>query len=144
MGVAGGQATFSLVRHTSTQDLRQHLYLHAVMACGVLAPDRHWQTPARQPNFLFPVRALSRMYRGRFMAALRELAATLPGGDTALTEEGRKALYRHDWVVCAKTPLGGRVQVLDYLSRYTHRMAIGNERIKAITPQGDVVFIPTT
>ena len=46
----------------------------------------------------------------------------------------QRALYRHDWVVYAKTPLGGPAQVLEYLSRYTHRTAIGNERIRAITP----------
>ena len=140
MGVAGGQGAFSLVLHTWTQDLRQHLHLHAVMACGVLAADGHWQTPARRPDFLFPVRALSRVYRGRFMAALRDRAEQPSSGDAVLTPQGRKALYRHDWVVYAKTPLGGPAQVLDYLSRYTHRTAIGNERIKAITPEGEVVF----
>jgi len=140
MGVAGGQGAFSLVLHTWTQDLRQHLHLHAVMACGVLAADGHWQTPARRPDFLFPVRALSRVYRGRFMAALRDRAGQPSSGDSMLTPQGRKALYRHDWVVYAKTPLGGPAQVLDYLSRYTHRTAIGNERIKAITPEGEVVF----
>jgi len=141
MGIAGGQAAFSLVLHTWTQDLRQHLHIHAVMACGVLAPDGHWQVPARKPDFLFPVRALSRVFRGRFMAALRARAASTPTcADASLTAEGRKTLYRHDWVVYAKTPLGGPAQVLEYLSRYTHRTAIGNERIKTITPQGEVVF----
>jgi len=134
MGVAGGQAAFSLVLHTWTQDLRLHLHIHAVMACGVLAADGHWQVPVRKPDFLFPVRALSRVYRGKFMAALRERA------DAGLSHEDFKALYRHAWVVYAKTPLGGPAQVLDYLSRYTHRTAIGNERIKAISPAGEVVF----
>lgn len=134
MVVAGGQAAFSLVLHTWTQDLRQHVHLHAVMACGVLVPDGHWQAPARRPDFLFPVHALSKVYRGKFMAALRAL------GHVGLSREDQHRLYRHDWVVYAKTPLGGPAQVLDYLSRYTHRTAIGNERIKAITPEGEVVF----
>ena len=147
MGITGGQAAFSLVLHTWSQDLRQHLHLHAVMACGVLArdsdsgPDRHWQVPIRKPNFLFPVHALSSVFRGHFMAALKALALSDPTLDDAnLSPEGRKALYRHSWVVYAKTPLGGPAQVLDYLSRYTHRTAIGNERIKAITSGGEVIF----
>jgi hypothetical protein len=154
MGVSGGQAAFSLVLHTWSQDLRQHLHLHAVMACGVLGRDEHdgsarqWHLPVRKPDFLFPVHALSRVFRGHFMAALKALA-TLTVADPAwaaarcdanLTPQGRRALYRHDWVVYAKTPLGGPAQVLAYLSRYTHRTAIGNERIKAITPAGEVAF----
>lgn len=141
MGVENGQPAFSLVLHTWTQDLRQHLHLHAVMACGVLAPDGHWQVPARKPDFLFPVRALSRVYRGKFIAKLRDLAARDPQHtDAVFSPAGRQALYRHDWVVYAKTPLAGPAQVLDYLSRYTHRTAIGNERIKSISPAGEVVF----
>ncbi len=141
MGVAGGQGAFSLVLHTWGQDLRQHLHLHAVMACGVLSPEGRWALPSRKPDFLFPVHALSSVFRAHFMAALKGLAtsaATLD--DPSLAPEGRRALYRHHWVVYAKTPLGGPAQVLDYLSRYTHRTAIGNERIKAITNKGEVVF----
>jgi len=145
MGVEGGQGAFSLVLHTWSQDLRQHLHLHAVMACGVLKPDgdkgANWHTPVRKPNFLFPVRALSRVFRAKFMAALQALAQADPGlQDVNLQPLGRKALYRHAWVVYAKTPLGGPAQVLSYLSRYTHRTAIGNERIKAVTSNGEVIF----
>ena len=141
MGVAGGQPAFSLVLHTWSQDLSQHLHLHAVMACGVLGPDGLWHAPARRPDFLFPVRALSPVFRAKFMAALVRLAAhTGAPQDDNLSPQGRQALYRHAWVVYAKTPLGGPAQVLQYLSRYTHRTAIGNERIKAITAGDEVVF----
>ena len=141
MGIQGGQAAFSLVLHTWSQDLRQHLHLHAVMACGVLCADGHWQAPVRKPDFLFPVRALSRVFRGKVMAALQALAATdLACEDANLKPQGRRALYQHDWVVYAKTPLGGPAQVLNYLSRYTHRTAIGNERIQAITATDEVLF----
>lgn len=141
MGVAGGQPAFSLVLHTWGQDLSQHLHLHAVMACGVLGPGGQWHTPARRPDFLFPVRALRLVFRAKFMAELLRLAhnAGAPRDDN-LSPQGRKALYRHAWVVYAKTPLGGPAQVLQYLSRYTHRTAIGNERIKAITADDEVVF----
>ena len=56
-----------------------------------------------------------------------------PQGNEQLWPARQRALYRHDWVVYAKTPLGGPAQVLEYLSRYTHRTAIGNERIRAIS-----------
>ena len=144
MGIHGGTPAFSLVLHTWTQDLRLHLHVHAVMACGVLGPDGVWHAPARQPDFLFPVQALSKVFRGKFLAALckahrnNELERD-PQGAPAAWAQRQRELYRHDWVVYAKTPLGGPAQVLEYLARYTHRTAIGNERIKAIT-QSEVVF----
>ena len=81
--------------------------------------------------------ALSRVFRGKFLQALQEAgAAGLLARDPALTQEDRtrraQALRRHEWVVYAKTPLAGPAAVLDYLSRYTHRTAIGNERLLAI------------
>ena len=144
MGVTSGVPAFSLVLHTWTQDLRLHIHVHAVMACGVLEPDGMWHTPIRKPDFLFPVQALSKVFRGKFLAALgkahhRGQLERDPQGDGAGWVQRHRALYRHDWVVYAKTPLGGPAQVLEYLSRYTHRTAIGNERIKAITTE-EVVF----
>jgi len=138
MGTSHGSPAFSLVLHTWTQDLALHIHAHAVMACGVLAQDGQWSVPARKPDFLFPVQALSKVFRGKFMAAL---TAARQGHQIARDPQAahsdwyqrQKQLYRHDWVVYAKTPLGGPVQVLEYLSRYTHRTAIGNERIRAIT-----------
>jgi len=142
----GGCGAFTLVLHTWTQDLRRHLHVHALMACGGLCgqleDDVRWVTPRRGAGFLFPVQALSRVFRGKFLAALQQAAAagTLPrdpdAGAQALRERER-ALREHDWVVYAKTPLAGPAAVLDYLSRYTHRTAIGNERLLAI--EGDQV-----
>lgn len=144
MGVAGGVGAFSLVLHTWTQDLRQHVHLHAVMACGVLGQDGQWQTPARKSDFLFAVRALSKVFRGKFLAALvsarkdGRLERDPQGGDVDWRQRSRQ-LYQHDWVVYAKTPLGGPAQVLEYLSRYTHRTAISNERIRAVNDH-EVLF----
>jgi Putative transposase/Transposase zinc-binding domain len=133
MGVSDGQSAFSLVLHTWSQNLCQHLHLHAVMACGVLGVDGQWHTPSRGAGFLFPVRALSKVFRARFMQALKSRAEQADAPDDAnLRPAGRKALYRHDWVVYAKTPLAGPAQALEYLSRYTHRTAIGNERLKRL------------
>ena len=133
----GGTPAFTLVLHTWTQDLRRHLHVHAVIACGALAADGQWQTPPRAPRFLFPVTALSTVFRGKFMAALQQAhqQQALPrdpqGADPQWRQRSR-ALYRHSWVVYAKTPLGGPEQVLEYLARYTHRTALSNERIVGI------------
>ncbi len=137
----GGVGAFTLVLHTWTQDLRRHLHVHALMACGALQFDATgastWVRPMRGERFLFPVHALSRVFREKFLDALKRAieAGALPH-DPADTQRARRerlqALRRHDWVVYAKTPLAGPAAVLDYLSRYTHRTAIGNERLVAI------------
>jgi len=137
----GGIGAFTLVLHTWTQDLRRHLHVHALMACGALQLDAGgtgvWIEPRRSRNFLFPVHALSRVFRGKFLQALRDAigAGRLPRdpSDTDCARHQRVlALRRHDWVVYAKTPLAGPAAVLDYLARYTPRTAIGNERLVAI------------
>lgn len=144
----GGIGAFTLVLHTWTQDLRRHLHVHALMACGALQLDAEgggrWCAPRRAPGFLFPVHALSRVFRGKFLQALHEAAeAGALARDPACTEATRQqrlqALRRHDWVVYAKTPLAGPAAVLQYLSRYTHRTAIGHERLLGI--EGDKVRI---
>jgi len=113
------------VLHTWTQDLRRHIHLHAVMACGVLK-DGHWHAPARKPDFLFPVQALSKVLRGKFLQALADAhrsgrIAHDPQGQHAAWCERQRALWRHAWVVYAKAPLGGPAQVLAYLSRYSQQ-----------------------
>ncbi len=137
----GATPAFTLVLHTWTQDLRRHIHVHALMACGGLDDQGQWCAPKRSPTFLFPVHALSKVLRGKFLDALRLAgqAGKLPH-DPASTDVARHArlaqLKRHDWVVYAKTPLAGPEVVLDYLSRYTHRVAISNERIVGIDGQG--------
>ena len=139
----GGTGAFTLVLHTWTQDLRRHLHVHALMACGAMqlvgngAGDGAWTRPRRARNFLFPVHALSKVFRAKFMQALQQAgdagALARDPAATALARAQRvRALRRHDWVVYAKTPLAGPAAVLDYLSRYTHRTAIGNERLVGI------------
>jgi len=137
----GGVGAFTLVLHTWTQDLRRHLHVHALMACGALGAGDGgaplWLEPRRSARFLFPVHALSRVFKGKFMQALRhaEQAGALPrdsAADAQRRSARRQALLQHDWVVYAKTSLAGPAAVLDYLSRYTHRTAIGNERLLGI------------
>ena len=87
-------------------------------------------------GFLFPVRALSKVFRGKFITGLDHLRqqGQLPESvDPATWQRLKRTLHAHDWVVYAKQPLGGPQAVLDYLGRYTHRVAISNERIVGIT-----------
>lgn len=137
----GGIGAFTLVLHTWTQDLRRHLHVHALMACGALGGEAtqhpEWIAPRRGAGFLFPVQALSRVFRGKFLQALEQAgqAGALPRDPAASGPcrlERERALRAHDWVVYAKTPPAGPAVVLDYLSLYTHRTAIGNERLQYI------------
>jgi hypothetical protein len=147
----GGTGAFTLVLHTWTQDLRRHLHVHALMACGALQLAREgalgngtWIEPKRSRDFLFPVHALSKVFRGKFMQALQDaerggVLARDPARDAAQRRQRQQALRRHDWVVYAKTPLAGPAAVLDYLARYTHRTAIGNERLVGV--KGDKLLM---
>ena len=127
----GGTPGFSLVLHTWKQDLGRHVHVHALMAGGALGMDGQWVAAKR--GFLFPIEALSSVFRGKFVAALK---LARQGGKLQQAGLADRAwrdllarLYVHNWVVYAKQPLGGPAQVLDYLGRYTHRVAISNERI---------------
>ena len=136
----GGIPSFTLVLHTWKQDLARHIHIHALVAGGALTADSHWQRP--RGNFLFPVRALSRVYRSKFMAALDAVRrANGLRHDAAKSDVWWRNLFTklrsHDWVVYAKQPLGGPVQVLEYLGRYTHRVAISNDRILSMA--GNIV-----
>lgn len=137
----GATGAFTLVLHTWTQELRLHLHVHAVIACGGLDAQGHWVAPKRSPTLLFPFSALSTVFRAKFIEALRaaenghELVRD-PSNTPSARQLRLKALSRHDWVVYAKTPLAGPEAVLDYLSRYTHRVAVSDERISAWTRLG--------
>ena len=136
----GGEASFTLVLHTWKQDLGRHVHVHALVAGGALTAAGQWTRATR--GFLFPVRALSPVFRGKFVAALRALrtAGQLPSmADERRWQALTAVLYAHDWVVYAKQPLGGPTQVLEYLGRYTHRVAISNERIIGID-RDEVLF----
>ena len=137
-----GTPGFSLVLHTWQQDLGRHVHLHALVTGGALTAAGDWVSPKR--GFLFPVKALSKVFRGKFIAVLeaQQKSGKLQD-DVALTagawQQLKRQLYAHDWVVYAKQPLGGPAQVLEYLGRYTHRVAISNERIAGVH-NGEVAF----
>jgi len=127
------------ILHTWGQNLLLHPHIHCVIPAGGLSPDhRQWVRP-RYPFFL-PVKVLSRVFRGKFLAGLKRLyhRKKLPcaGPAAALADQKQFAkllrrLHHHDWVVYAKPAFGGPMQVLRYLGRYTHRVAISNHRLLA-------------
>jgi len=136
----GGQIAATLVLHTWGQTLSQHLHLHCLIASGALHSRGHWISPRR--GFLFPVTALSQVFRGKFLAHLTRLlragafklaASTTTMADPAAQPHLINSLYASDWVVYAKRPFGGPEQVLDYLGRYTHRVALSNNRLVSFT-----------
>jgi hypothetical protein len=135
------------VLHTWGQNLCHHPHVHCVVTGGGLACDVNGRTeqPPRwlscRPGFFLPVRVLSRLLRGKFLAGLRaaydrgvvschgRLAAlAMPAGFAAWLTP----LYAQDWIVYAKPPFGGPEQVLKYLARYTHRVAISNSRLLSL------------
>lgn len=135
----GGEIAATLILHTWGQTLTQHIHLHCLVAAGALHADGHWIGSRR--GFLFPVAALSQVFRGKFLAALTRAfdsgALNLAGATAMLARASARqplfsALREHEWVVYAKKPFGGPQQVLDYLGRYTHRVAISNNRLAGI------------
>jgi hypothetical protein len=128
------------VLHTWGQTLTQHVHVHCVVTGGALAPDGTRWIPAR-PDFLFPVRALAKVFRGRCLAGLQRAfdrgEVHVSGGLAALAEPAAFAawlagLRQQAWVVYCKPPFAGPQHVLAYLGRYTHRVAISNHRLVAL------------
>jgi len=125
------------VLHTWDQTLLDHFHLHCLVPAGALSFDQKRWSPARK-NFLFPVIALSIVFRGKFLDLLKNAFATnkllFVGQSACLANPVAfkllvNALQKKPWIVYAKKPFGSPVQVLDYLGRYTHRVALSNERI---------------
>src|SRR6266576_7271818 len=143
----GAEIGFFSVLHTWNQRLQHHPHVHCVAAAGGLAPD-HTRWVSSQHSFFLPVKVLSRVFRGKFVAGLRaaflqgklEFYAHLaPLAEQRLFAAWLRSLFRHDWVVYAKPPFGGPEHALRYLSGYTHRVAISNRRLVALE-QGNVTF----
>ena len=159
-GELRGQVGFTSVLHTWDQQLQPHFHLHVLIASGALAEDKPQSgNSARSRSrwiaggakFLFPVRALSKKFRGKFLAhfeavlragKLRPPAEYASGTKQPGTKQPWAMLRRvrkKSWVIYSKAPFAGPAKLLDYLSRYTHRVAISNDRILACE-QGEVTF----
>jgi hypothetical protein len=136
----GGDLGVTAVLHTWGQTLTQHVHVHCVVTGGALAPEGTRWIPAR-PGFLFPVRAVAKVFRGRYLAGLQRAfdrgEVHLTGGLAALAEPAAFAawlteLRQSAWVVYCKPPFAGPEHVLAYLGRYTHRVALSNNRLVAV------------
>jgi hypothetical protein len=135
------------VLHTWGQNLQHHPHVHCVVPGGGLSLDgSRWV--AGSPRFLLPVHILSRVFRSKFIAGLRQLLSQnkleFHGSLLELRDMERfrrflRQLYTHQWVVYAKPPFGGAEHVLQYLARYTHRVAISNHRLVSFS-SGQVSF----
>jgi hypothetical protein len=143
----GGEVGGIAILHTWGQTLEQHLHLHCVVPGGALARDGARWLPAKR-GFLFPVRALARVFRGKYLAGLQQAferqALRFGGGVASLADPAAFAAFlatlrTQDWVVYAKPPFGGPGQVLEYLGRYTHRVALSNDRLLRVD-EGRVRF----
>ncbi len=124
------------VLHTWGQKLTLHPHLHCIVPGGGLSIDGDWWVGSR-PDFFLPVRVLKKLFRGKFLAALKqaEQDGDLPPSHLPALD----ALYRKSWVVYCKPPFGSPEQVLAYLARYTHRVAISNQRLVRLEGE-NVVF----
>src|SRR5208283_1183765 len=133
----GAEIGFFSVLHTWNQKLGLHPHVHCVVPAGGLSPD-HTRWIKTRYAFFLPVKVLSRVFRGKFVAALkrafRDGQLGFHGELTLLAQPKTfsswlRKLFRKDWVVYSKRPFGGPEHVLHYLGRYTHRVAISNHRL---------------
>lgn len=121
----GLQSGMIAVLHTWGQNLSLHPHLHCIVPGGGVNKDGTWNNIRSDGEFLFPVRALSKVFRAKFCAALKER-------HYEQYLKIQQQLWEKRWVVFAKKPFGNAHSVVEYLGRYTHKIAISNHRIKAI------------
>jgi hypothetical protein len=142
----GAEIGFFGILHTWGQNLLHHPHVHFVVPGGGIGPDLKWISC--RPGFFLPVRVLSRLFRRLFLKALREafqkqklhfFGELEALGDEAAFRGYLAPLENTEWVVYVKHPFGGPRKVLDYLGRYTHRVAISNNRILDVA-NGEVHF----
>lgn len=114
------------ILHTWGQQLSLHPHLHCIVPGGGITGKGKWMQARGKGKFLFPVKALSVVFRARYMAAIRKEDPEL------IDQEMGRALMRHHWVVYAKRPFGGPSAVIEYLGRYTHKIAISDHRLQRV------------
>ena len=144
----GAEVGFIAILHTWRQTLMDHPHLHCIVTGGGLSQDRLRWVPCKEEFFL-PIKVLSRLFRGKFLAYLKEAyrnaKLVFPGKIACLREESAlkallRELYGQEWVVYCKPPFQNAEMVMDYLGRYTHRVAISNNRLVKLEG-GKVTFL---
>lgn len=118
----GAKLGMIAVLHTWGQNLQLHPHLHCIVPGGGVSKAGFWKKGTAKDDFLFSVQAMSDKYRGRFVAKLRKALPQVP-------QSVYDQLFKKNWVVYAKTPFGKPEHVIEYLGRYTHKIAISNHRI---------------
>ncbi len=143
----GAEIGFFAILHTWGQNLQHHPHIHCVVPGGGLSPD-YDRWIGCKPGFFLPVRVLSHLFRRLFLEALEDafyegnlrfFVETEPLQDALAFHSLTTSMANREWVVYAKPPFGGAQQALEYLGRYTHRVAISNERLLAVN-NGRVTF----
>jgi hypothetical protein len=143
----GAEIGFFSVLHTWNQKLQIHPHVHCVVAAGGLSLD-HTRWIRSHPRFFLPIPVLRRVFRGKFVDGLKaafQLGQLHLSGDLAFLAQPKffaawlRPLFRKNWVVYSKPPFGGPEYVLQYLGRYTHRVAISNHRLVSFA-NGQVTF----
>jgi hypothetical protein len=141
----GAQPGITSVLHTWGQQLSFHPHVHCIVSGGGTNAANEW-IPAKKSKYgsLFPVQALEQVYKAYFLKQMRKLKTD---GKLRLSYEQEQhwkallnVLFNATWIVYAKQPFGGPQQVVEYLGRYTHKVAISNHRIKKVDEQGNVTF----
>src|ERR1700736_164572 len=143
----GAEIGFFSVLHTWNKKLQLHPHVHCVVPAGGLSLD-HTRWIRSRPRFFLPIQVLRRVFRGKFVAGLK--SAFQHGqlhfsGNLAVLAQHKifaawlRPLFRKDWIVYSKPPFGGPNYVLQYLGRYTHRVAISNHRLVSLA-DGQVTF----
>ena len=120
----GAQTGMISILHTWGQTLTLHPHLHCIVPGGGLTKQCRWRYAKSDGKYLFDGKAMSKTFRGKYVAALKE---ELP---QEMTKKLVNELYKHKWVVYAKQHFTGPQSVIEYLGRYTHKIAISNHRIK--------------
>jgi len=126
----GALPGMTAVLHTWGQTMPLHPHLHCIVPGSGITPKGQWKTARTKGKFLFPVKAMSQVFRAKFVAALRK---TAKAQNIDIEPIVFKQLFQKRWVVYAKRPFGGPKQVIEYLGRYTHKIAISNRRITSVT-----------
>lgn len=120
----GAKTGMIAILHTWGQNLSLHPHLHCIVPGGGVGPTGKWKHARGRDKYLFPVKSMSRVFRARYAEFLR--------AHYLVEEDLFRLLFRKDWVVYCKRPFYGPQQVIEYLGRYTHKIAISNHRIKSI------------
>ena len=131
------------VLHTCGQQLSFHPHIHSIISGGGIIDGCGWKEAAKNNyRFLFPIKAMQTVFRGKFLQSLQQMIARgevkLPAGTDQ--KQLLNILFQKDWIIYAKASFGGPHAVIEYLGRYTHKVAISNHRICSIDKNGNVTF----